>query len=90
MEERQTTYDDDDTVIMRAVIERHHDDWGSTPTTGALDTNADSDDRMYTASNLEGTIQITASWYDETRRRRNKRQLASQRFVARSSRSDLM
>jgi hypothetical protein len=49
---------------MSAVIERFHDDWGTTHTTGPLDTNADGDALKYTATNLEGVIQITAMWYD--------------------------
>jgi len=64
--ENQTTYesDDSDDVLMRATISRFHDDKGASETTGALDTNADTDDLLYTAANLEGRIQISASWYD--------------------------
>jgi RHS repeat-associated protein len=50
---------------MSAVISRHHDDYRAGETTGALDTNADSDELKYTAANLEGRIQITANWYDD-------------------------
>ena len=63
--EDQTTYDSSDgLVIMRARIDRHHNDLGASKTTGALDSNADSDDLKYTAANLEGRIQITAMWFD--------------------------
>ncbi len=64
--ENQTTYEssDSDDVIMTAAISRFHDDYGGRETTGALDTNADADTLKYTASNVEGRIQITASWYD--------------------------
>lgn len=66
IEENQTTYDTSDgTVIMVARIDRLHNDYGGSETTGALDTNADSDDLLYTAANLEGRIQITAHWYDD-------------------------
>ncbi|MCP3936341.1 MAG: hypothetical protein GY708_13325 [Actinomycetia bacterium] len=69
--ERQTTYEssDSDDVIMEAVISRHHDDL-STGTTGALDTNADSDSLLYTDTNVEGRIQIRAMWYDDEGRGR--------------------
>ncbi|MCP3994052.1 MAG: hypothetical protein GY722_03165, partial [bacterium] len=69
--ERQTTYEssDSDDVVMEAVISRHHDDL-STGTTGALDTNADSDSLEYTASNVEGRIQIRSMWYDDEGRGR--------------------
>ena len=50
---------------MSAVIRRFHDDRGASETKGALDTNADADDLKYTAANVEGRIQITASWYDD-------------------------
>ncbi|MEQ9617408.1 MAG: hypothetical protein RLN60_05175, partial [Phycisphaerales bacterium] len=66
--ESQTTYDaETGEVVMTAQIDRFHDD-GLTGTTGALDTNADGDELLYTASNLEGRIQITAMWYDEQNR----------------------
>ncbi|MFQ5380717.1 MAG: hypothetical protein ACE5EF_03705, partial [Dehalococcoidia bacterium] len=65
LSEDQTTYDaPTGLVLMRARIDRLHDDRGASKTTGALDTNADSDPLKYTASNLEGRIQITAMWYD--------------------------
>ncbi|MEZ6014606.1 MAG: hypothetical protein R3F49_05795 [Planctomycetota bacterium] len=65
--EHQTTYesDDSDDVLMRATIERFHDDYGGSETTGALDTNADADSLAFTAANVEGRIQITAMWYDD-------------------------
>jgi RHS repeat-associated protein len=60
LEEQQTTYDaSDGKKIMEAVIQRYQDDLS---TTGALDTNADSDSLEYTAANLKGRIQITAYW----------------------------
>ncbi|MEE9130850.1 MAG: RHS repeat-associated core domain-containing protein [Phycisphaerales bacterium] len=64
--ESQTTYESTDSadVLMRATISRHHDDNGFGATTGALDTNADNDDLLYTAANVKGRIQITAMWYD--------------------------
>ncbi|NNF64227.1 MAG: RHS repeat-associated core domain-containing protein, partial [Acidimicrobiia bacterium] len=64
--EQQTVYESYDSsgVVMSAVISRHHDDYGGSETTGALDTNADADDLKYTATNIEGRIRITASWYD--------------------------
>ena len=68
--ERQTTYesDDSDEVWMEATISRFHDDRDAGETTGALDTNADTDRLEYTADDLEGRIQITALWYDDTGR----------------------
>jgi len=63
LEENQTTYDSSDgKVIMDALIQRNHDDVGGGATTGALDTNADSDVLKYTMSNVKGRIQITALW----------------------------
>lgn len=64
LEERQTTYELDGSVLMEAAISRLYDDVGSTPNTGALDTNADSDALVYTAGNVLGRIQITSKWYD--------------------------
>ena len=65
LEEHQTTYDPvDGNSIMSAMIARFHDDYGGSETTGAMDTNADGDALMYTAANLEGRIQIVASWHD--------------------------
>jgi YD repeat-containing protein len=65
LEEHQTTYDPDTgSVIMRAVIARHHDDYSAGETTGALDTNGDTDTLKFTAANIEGRIQITGLWYD--------------------------
>jgi RHS repeat-associated protein len=65
LEERQTTFDDDGRAIMSATISRFYSDRTATPTTGALDTNADSDRLMYTAAYVLGRIRITATWYDE-------------------------
>ncbi len=68
LEEHQTTFEstDSDDVPMSAVISRRHDDYSGlgTETTGALDTNADGDGLKYTATNVKGRIQITATWYD--------------------------
>lgn len=65
LQESQTTYDaDSGLVLMTAVIERHHDDYSTGETTGALDSNADADGLLYTAANIEGRIQITSNWYD--------------------------
>ncbi len=66
LEERQTIFDEDDgSATATARIDRHHDDYGAGETTGALDTNADGDDSLWTANDIEGRIQITAYWYDE-------------------------
>jgi len=63
--ESQTTFDaDTGRVLMSAQIDRLHDD-GLTGTTGPLDTNADNDDLLYTAANIEGRIQIMSMWYDD-------------------------
>ena len=66
LQESQTTYESTNSndVLMTAVIARFQDDKGGGETAGALDTNADGDDLLYTASNVEGRIQITAMWYD--------------------------
>ena len=66
LEERQTTYEseDSDNVVMSAVIQRFHDDL-DTGTTGALDTNADTDMLKYAAADVDGRIQITAMWHDD-------------------------
>jgi RHS repeat-associated protein len=65
LEERQTTFDDDGHEIMSATISRFYSDRTGSPTTGALDTNADTDRLKYTDSDVKGRIQITATWYDE-------------------------
>jgi YD repeat-containing protein len=68
LEERQTTFDNDGHEIMSATISRFYSDRTAMPTTGALDLNADgtSPDRFaYTAADVLGRIQITATWYDE-------------------------
>jgi hypothetical protein len=63
LEESHEVYDaSDGKVILQARIDRFHDDSGVSQTTGALDTNADADDLLYTAANLEGRIHITAIW----------------------------
>ncbi|MGD9789023.1 MAG: hypothetical protein AB7Q00_07955 [Phycisphaerales bacterium] len=49
-------------VQMSATISRWHDD---TTTTGALDTNADSNDTKFTEGNIKGRISINVSWMDE-------------------------
>ncbi len=66
LEESQTTYENSSgNVLMQATISRFHDDLGA-GTTGELDQNDSGDtDRMkYTAADVKGRIQITASWYD--------------------------
>jgi hypothetical protein len=69
LEEHQTTYDPDTgSATMWAVIARHHDDKDTGETTGALDDNADDDALRYTATNVEGRIQITGMWYDDQKR----------------------
>jgi RHS repeat-associated protein len=66
LSESQTVYDPNiDQVIMAINIDRHHDDKGVGETTGALDTNVDGDALKYTASDIEGRIQIMAMWYDD-------------------------
>ena len=66
LEEHQTVYEssDVDDVLMRVNIARLHDDYGGSETTGALDTNADTDELDVTAADLEGRPQITVFWYD--------------------------
>jgi RHS repeat-associated protein len=65
LEEHQTTYETTTgNVLMQATISRLHDDLAS-GTTGALDTNADSDRMKFTSGNVAGRIQITAMMYDE-------------------------
>ena len=66
VEQTNTAYEDDTgLVLMTAVIGRHHDDYGGSETTGALDTNADADELAITAANVTGRVQITAMWYDD-------------------------
>ncbi|MGP1345533.1 MAG: RHS repeat-associated core domain-containing protein [Phycisphaerales bacterium] len=62
--ESHTVYDDEDKVIMTASLSRHPNDFGASETTGPLDTNADADETVYTAGNLEGRIQITVYEHD--------------------------
>ena len=65
LEENQIVYDPDSgDAVMTATIDRFHDDYGAGDTDTALDTNADNDDLLYTATNIEGRIHITANWYD--------------------------
>ncbi|MEM7168319.1 MAG: hypothetical protein AAF581_22930, partial [Planctomycetota bacterium] len=69
LEERQQIYaDDSNELVLTAVIERAHTE---TTHTGALDSNADGDPLKYTLTatppaepDVEGRIQIRASWYD--------------------------
>ncbi|MCB9609471.1 MAG: hypothetical protein H6716_22960 [Polyangiaceae bacterium] len=63
LEERRTGYDDAGRAILSIQIDRLHDD-RATGTSGALDTNADSDDLLLTAANNNGRAQITGMWYD--------------------------
>ncbi len=64
--ESQTTYEaDTGRTIMTATIERDFADRGGSETTGALDTNADTNAFKYTAANLKGRIQISSMWYDD-------------------------
>jgi RHS repeat-associated protein len=71
LEESQTVFEsnDSDNVLMMVVIDRHHDDYGTGHTTGALDDNNDGDppdpDPLeVSAADIHGRVQITASWYD--------------------------
>jgi RHS repeat-associated protein len=65
LEESQSVYDTNtDEVLMSVQLSREHDDFGGGATTGALDTNADADSLLLTASNVVGRPQITATWYD--------------------------
>jgi len=65
LNERVSVYAaDSDNVLATVSIDRFHDDDISTGTTGRLDTNADADDLLFTAANLEGRAQFTAMWYD--------------------------
>ncbi|HKX46936.1 MAG TPA: hypothetical protein VJP77_09555, partial [Planctomycetota bacterium] len=63
--ERQTVFEvGGDDVLLQLVVDRFHNDYGGGETTGALDTNADSDRLLVTQANLEGRPQITTHWYD--------------------------
>lgn len=65
LEERHDVFDPStDDVVLSCRIQRHHDDVGGSQTTGPLDTNADSNDLAYTATNLKGRPDLTAIWYD--------------------------
>ena len=61
--EDQTSFEEGE-VVMQARIERLYDDKGASETTGALDTDGDSDALKYTAANVKGRIQISAMWCD--------------------------
>jgi RHS repeat-associated protein len=62
LEESQSVYDaENGNVLMTVSISRRHDD---TSTTGPLDTNADNNPLVVTASNVAGRAQITSYWYD--------------------------
>ncbi|MFN0012210.1 MAG: RHS repeat-associated core domain-containing protein [Phycisphaerales bacterium] len=68
LEESHTTYDDaSGTVVLQWSVARRHDDLGS-GTTGALDSNADSDPLKVTAGNVKGRVSIQAMWYDALNR----------------------
>jgi RHS repeat-associated protein len=66
LEEQQTGYNGAlDEVFVQGTIERKHDD---TSTTGALDTTYDGGDGLplkFTAADVKGRIQISATWYDD-------------------------
>ena len=64
--ESQTVYESTNSsdVLMSVTISRHAGDKDVGETSGALDTNADNDDLLVTATNLAGRAQITAMWYD--------------------------
>jgi YD repeat-containing protein len=64
LEESQQVFDSGGEVILAAKIQRFHSDKSTGSTSGPLDTNADGDNVLLTASNVKGRIQITASWYD--------------------------
>jgi RHS repeat-associated protein len=55
---------DGDDLVLSARIDRRHSDFGSGQTTGALDTNADSNSLILTAADLKGRVQIEAAWHD--------------------------
>ncbi|UYV12376.1 MAG: hypothetical protein NCW75_13890 [Phycisphaera sp.] len=63
MEQMVTAYESNDSnlVFASAAIQRDHDD---TSTTGELDSGADGDLLAFTAANITGRIQISATWYD--------------------------
>jgi len=67
-EQFETMYESgaSDDVLMTVRVDRKHTDGQAPnpPSTGALDTNADSDDLLLTAANLKGRPQITCMWYD--------------------------
>ena len=71
MQESQSIYNlgdgvnEDGELMFTVRIDREHDDEGAGQTTGALDTNADTDPETITAANIEGRIQIRGLWYDD-------------------------
>ncbi len=75
LEESQTVYSEDTgSVLLSASIGRFHDDYGTGQTTGPLDLNNDGGSAsplVYTAADILGRIQITASWHDEWDRLEN-------------------
>jgi RHS repeat-associated protein len=70
VEESVTAYDTDtDEVWMQVRIDRKHNDWTVSPTTGNLETNSDGDDLLLTNTDVKGRAQITCFWYDRFGRR---------------------
>jgi YD repeat-containing protein len=67
-QEDQVVYEstDSDNIVMTASIGRHYDE--SSATTGAMDSNGDTNILKYTAANLSGRIQIAATWFDALNR----------------------
>ena len=69
LEQRETRYDaTTGAVLLEATISRFHSDVDTGETTGALDTNGDTDALKLTASDVKGRVQITAKWYDSFER----------------------
>src|SRR6185436_16041532 len=69
LEEHQTVFDPQTgDPIMSVAISRFHDDYGSGETTGPLDTNADADPLVLTASNIKGRGKVDAAWFDSLHR----------------------
>ncbi len=66
LQEHQAGYNGvEDEVLVQGTIERKHDD---TSTTGALDTTYDGGDGLplkFTAADVKGRVQISATWYDD-------------------------
>ena len=55
---------DGDDLVLSARVDRRHSDFGTGQTTGALDTNADGNTLILTATDLKGRVQIEAAWHD--------------------------